>query len=716
MLKNTYTKDESNVYQINEQDYTFAELMDSLVKNYRNVFLVDKISHEIQIYRYQNTEVGVSELIDAKQPYDIVVNAYIDNNVFELDREKMRQAMKLELVCQQLERVQQFTVHYRIKRQGEISFYYMKCARIGDAWDFQKIVMAFCDENEDAKRVEVANVIEKMNAGPKRKILIVEDNALTREILVSILEDEYEILMAGDGEEGLHVLEKNYDDLALILLDVQMPKCNGFQFMERVKDDVLMSSVPIIVTTTSDQANTELECLNMGARDFIVKPYNAKLIKSRIKNIIELKKASRTLKALEIDTLTGVYTRQAFIHYLSMILEQKRDENIHLVVAKITDLKLVNSVYGSKIADDILTYLAKTYKAYAHNGIVARLGSSSFACAMVGEQNPEPEEIAQKVAEIEKDMPISNVKVKYGIYINIDKSLPVEVLCDCGIAAIESLGDAYEQRMAYYTDEIVQKKIQNRQIENDFEDAIKNREFQIYYQPKHELENKAITGAEALVRWVKADGACISPGEFIPVYEMDGLIVKLDEYVFRSVCTFQKKCMDAGRQLLPISINLSRASINHEHVAARYIQIIKDYDIPFEVVPIELTESATVGLDHIQDEISQLVQAGFRLHVDDFGSGYSSLNILNQLPFSVLKIDKSLIDNITQVKGKLVVKQVITLAQMLDMEIVAEGVEYAGQLDILKDMKVDAIQGFYFARPMPEREFVSYCERYGLQI
>ena len=714
-MGNIDVKEGLDMHRNNEQNHSRIEIMGALIKDYRNVYLVNKNSQEIKICQYQNTEVGVSELIDVKQPYDKVVDAYIDNNVFELDREKMRQVMNFEFVCQQLERFQQFTVHYRVKRQGKVSFYYMKCARIGDNENFQEFVMAFADENEDGKRIEINKIIENANTDIKRKILIIEDNALMREMLASLLEDEYEVLTAEDGEVGLRVLERNYADLALILLDVQMPKCNGFQFLERIKDDVLMSRVPVIVTTASNQSDIELKCLDLGARDFIVKPYNAKLIKHRIKNIIELKTASGTLKAVETDTLTGVYTRQAFMHYLSiMLLEQNRCENIQLIVAKIMDLKLVNSVYGPKNADDILSYLAKAYKDYVHNGIVARLGSSSFVCAIFaedGDLNLEAEEIERQIEDIEKNMPISNVKVKYGIYSNVDRSLSATVLCDCCMAAIESLGGDYEQKMAYYTDEMMQKKIQNRKIENAFEEAIKNREFQVYYQPKHALKDQAITGAEALVRWVKADGACVSPGNFIPIYEVDGLIVKLDEYVFRQVCDFQKRRMEAGKQLLPISVNLSRASIHYAHIASRYIQIVEDYGIPFTAVPLELTESATSGLDRIQNEISQLVQAGFRLHMDDFGSGYSSLSNLNQLPFSVLKIDKSLIDDITQVKGKLVVKQIITLARMLDMEIVAEGVESAEQMEIMREMQVDAIQGFYFARPMPEGQFISYCDK-----
>lgn len=208
------------------------------------------------------------------------------------------------------------------------------------------------------------------------------------------------------------------------------------------------------------------------------------------------------------------------------------------------------------------------------------------------------------------------------------------------------------------------------------------------------------------MRWINPDGSMVMPGDFIPLYEKDGLIVKLDEYIFRYVCEFQRGLMEKGQELIPISVNLSRASIHHSGVVGRYLKIVEENGIPFSCVPVELTETATLNNVTIKNFTEELVNAGFELHMDDFGSGYSSLITLSELPFNTLKIDKSLIDCIYQHKGKMVVQQIIILAHGLGMKVVAEGVETADQVKLLKEMECDNIQGFYYSRPLPVAEFV----------
>ena len=293
---------------------------------------------------------------------------------------------------------------------------------------------------------------------------------------------------------------------------------------------------------------------------------------------------------------------------------------------------------------------------------------------------------------------------------DIDKSLPVSVICDRGFMAIRSIRDNYECNIAYYTEKMKQKQMQDCLLENRFESAIKNKEFVAYFQPKYDVKTERITGAESLVRWINPDGSMVMPGDFIPLYEKDGLIVKLDEYIFRYVCEFQRELMKKGQELIPISVNLSRTSIHHSDIVERYMKIVEENGIPFSCVPVELTETATLNNVMIRDFTEKLVNAGFALHMDDFGSGYSSLITLSELPFNTLKIDKSLVDCIHQQKGRMVVQQVIILAHGLGMKVVAEGVETADQLELLKEMECDNIQGFYYSRPLPKAEFVKKSE------
>lgn len=695
-----------------EETLGIADIIGVLGNEFSNIYLVDCESQNIEIYRYENEKVGVKEVLHQKQPYKAAIQNYIETNVFSEDKKKMQSVMDFDNVCAQLRQVPQFTVHYRVKREGAISYYYMKCARIGGADAFRRIVFAFANEDADVRRNELEEIVQSGMTAGKRKLLIIDDNALNREMLREILQDRYEILTAENGKVGFEILEQNCKELSVILLDMQMPVCDGPQFLKRIREDMLLSSVPVIVITANDDADAELTCLNLGASDFIRKPYNADIVRGRIGNVIKLKESALTLAAVEHDELTGLYTKQAFMHYARLLLKAKADVPMHLVIAKIRDFQMLKSIYGAKKADEMLCYLASAYNDTEKHGIVGRKGISSFLCLLWGTEKVSMSKMEDVVNEIAEQSPMKEWKVKYGVYENIDKHLPFSAICDFAAMALETVEDHYDCcDVAYYTEEMAQKRMYIQMIENSFDTALEKEEFVVYYQPKVDIATERIIGAEALVRWKKDGKALIPPGDFIPVYEKDGLIVRLDEYMFRQVCRVQRRKMEEGAELLPISINLSRSSVLHGDVAERYIAIVKENGIPFSCVPIELTESAAIYNDRIKETTGKLADAGFQLHIDDFGAGYSSLISLNQFPFSTLKIDKSLIDDVCQKTGRTLVEQVITLARLLGMKVVAEGVETGEQLEILKGLNCDAVQGFYYAKPMPKQEFVAYVQQ-----
>lgn len=686
------------------------DIISVLGSEFSHIYLVDCKSQQIRIYRYKNQAVGVREVLQEEQPYKAAIQKYIEENVVLEDRRKMQAAVDFEHVCRQLHKVPQFTVHYRVKRDGVLSYYYMKCARIGDEDHFQRVVFAFANEDADVQRDEMEKIIHADITTGKRKILIIEDNALNREMLCEILQDKYDILTAENGKIGFEILEKKYKELSVILLDMQMPVCDGKEFLKKIGEDTALSSIPVIVVTASSDEDAELTCLNLGASDFIRKPYNADIVKGRVDNVIKLKESTLMLAAVEHDELTGLYTKQVFMHYAKMIMKFKSDIPMQLVVAKIMDFKLISHMYGDKKANEVIRYLASFYSKAEGNGLVARKGNNSFIGLFWNDYKDFAEKLEDVIRQVKTNAPVKGLRIKYGVYKDIDKRLPISTLCDYASMAEESIADSYDCDVAYYTEEMGRKRINSQMIENAFEAALENKEFVVFYQPKLDIATEKVIGAEALVRWYKDGKSLISPGEFIPVYEKDGLIVKLDEYVFSQVCSMQKRRMETGGELLPISVNLSRSSALHEDVAARYIDIIKEKGIPFSCVPIELTESAAIYNDRVKMTTEQLTDAGFILHIDDFGAGYSSLISLNQFPFSTLKIDKSLIDDVCQSKGKTLVEQVITLSKLLDMKVVAEGVETKEQLDIIKDLHCDAVQGFYYAKPMPEDEFIEYVK------
>lgn len=690
--------------------FGIADIIGVLGDDFSNIYCVDCKTKNIEIYRYENENVGVKEVLNEKNPYEAAIHGYIEAHVYVDDKEKMKNATEFGNICNQLRHAAQFTVHYRVKRYNEILYYRMKCARIGEADRFQKIIFAFASEDADVRLNELGTMMKSSGATGKRKILIVEDNEMNLKMLDALLADKYEVLTAKNGRIGLNILEEKYKELSLVLLDVHMPVLNGFEFLKRMREDALLSSVPIMVITANGGIDVELNCLDLGAADFITKPYHSDIIIRRIRNVIRLKESSLTLEAVERDELTGLYTEQAFSHYVKQIMSFKPNKKMQLIVAKVKDFKLVNSIYGAEKADEFLRYLASAYSKRLKDGLIARKANTSFVCLLYGDKELDHQKMADTINEISENAPIKGVKVKYGIYEDIDKNLPISTCYDYVSLAIETIMESYDHDIAFYTEEIAKKRIHEQMIENCFEEALNDEEFLVYYQPKIDLSTEKVIGAEALVRWKKSDGTMVPPGEFIPVYEKNGQIEKLDEYVFRKVCQLQRREMDEWKKLINISVNLSRSSILHDGIAECYIKIAKDNKIPFSCVPLEITESAAIYGKRIHSTTEQLVNAGFKLHMDDFGSGYSSMLCLNQIPFSALKIDKSLIDHVCEEKGKTLVEQVIMLSKLLNMKVIAEGVETEEQIIELRKMNCDEIQGFYYAKPMPEKEFTEYVK------
>ena len=332
-------------------------------------------------------------------------------------------------------------------------------------------------------------------------------------------------------------------------------------------------------------------------------------------------------------------------------------------------------------------------------------------------------ELEKAIRGIAKAAPIRNLLLKCGVYCCENASLPVSVICNRAFLALNSIKDDMNHAVARFDDPINQRICRERDMEARFEDALQNQEFVVWYQPKFDVRTERMVGAEALVRWRKQDGTVVSPGEFIPLFERDGLIIRLDEFVFRSVCRIQKKLLAQFGSVFPISVNLSQNSLHYPGMIERYARIVAEEELEAKCVPIELTESAEQQMIQIKDLAQKMVELGFPLHMDDFGAGYSSLGNLNALPFHVLKLDKSLVDYIGNYRGNQVLQHIISLAHSLGMDILAEGVETQEQVQFLREVGCDYIQGYYYSKPLPEQTFLDNVARWhesgddcGLQI
>lgn len=690
-----------------EMGLRLVSILNVLGENYENVYAIDRETGSVEVYRFSGKARGVKEVLTTAQDmqYSTAMATYIDQNVLSEDQMKMTPLINLENVCEHLKMTQQFGMHYRVRRDGETHFYFMKCARIGDDDDFDTIVMGFGNEDFDIRRKLVEAEIAPGGTATRRKLLVIEDNEMNREILKELLSDTYDVVTAQDGEEGFRLLSDMYQILSAVLLDIYMPRCDGFEFLERTRSDKRLQSVPVIVTTSSERVEDEARSLELGAVDFIKKPYNANVVRAKLNSVIRLRESAMALAAIEYDELTGLYTRQAFFHHASTLLSAKPDRAFHVIVCDIKNFKLINSIYGEKKGDEILIYLSRWIEKIFPDAVSARYGSDQFVCLTYGTKDFSDQMVDSVTSLIANGAPIPNLRVNYGIYQNVDTELPMTIICDRAITAMKSVHDSYERCLAFYDDEMDRRHIYERRMEDEFEQAIENHEFILHFQPKIDVQTERITGAEALVRWRRQDGTLIPPKFFIPLFERDGLIQRLDEYVFREVCRLQRICMENHELLLPVSINLSRATLHQVSVLESYSGIVKENQIPLSCVPIELTETAALQSIRLKGMAEQMSQAGFHLQMDDFGTGYSSMTSLNLLPFDEIKLDKSLIDFVEQPKGRQIVRHTIALAHCLGMQVLCEGVETKEQVDYLRMCGCDEIQGFYYAMPL---EYDSY--------
>ena len=389
----------------------------------------------------------------------------------------------------------------------------------------------------------------------------------------------------------------------------------------------------------------------------------------------------------------------------------KKYENTegYVIALDISEFKLVNNVCGNARGDEVLKAIWDVILANCNdNEQAARVNADGFVIFWI--------ESSKKTVTYRIEKLINEIE---GIseQLSVPRLYPV-----IGIRAVEKLDDAdkrygealrakalvknrRDRHYAFYDEIDYDTIVENKNLENGFEKALADKKFEVWYQPKFNSHTGKIVGSEALIRWRADDGSLISPGRFIPLFEKNGNIIRLDEYVFREVCRQQKEWQKEGIQILPVSVNISRFSLYYSNVVEKYERIINYYDVNHKYVQIEITESAIIENTVIVELIQKFHDAGFDILLDDFGSGYSSLASLNQMPFDTIKLDKSLVDYVGNENGEKLLKFIVQLVQSLGMKITAEGVEYKEQLDFLENLNCDDIQGFYFSKPLMLADF-----------
>ncbi|MBR4545022.1 MAG: EAL domain-containing protein [Oscillibacter sp.] len=544
----------------------------------------------------------------------------------------------------------------------------------------------------------------------RHTVLVVEDNDMNREILCDLLEDDFNVLQAENGVVGLLTLEEHGGDIAMVLLDVYMPVCDGFTFLERKQESGRFDSVPVIVMTASDSVDDEIRCLKLGATDFITKPYNIEVMKNRMKSLIRLQESAAMLNRLELDDLTRLYSKEFFFHNASIVLQSNPDGRYDIVCCDVENFRTMNERYGREQCDSFLHGLAAWLPQVLPGMIVGgRIGADVFAFLTEHQEQDWTDILKNAHFRMNPDQKPMQFSIKYGVAQDIDHEGSVSSSCDRATLALRQIKGRFNTHVAVYDEEMRRMQLREHQLVEFAEPAIENREFQIYYQPKHSLESDTTGGAEALVRWIHPQLGFISPGMFIPLFEKNGFITKLDFYIWEEVCRELRKLLDEGIPAVPISINVSRMDFEALDLAEKIASLADKYELDHSLLHIELTESiAGDNPELIASTLERLHENGFIIELDDFGSGYSSLTSLNTLTLDVLKLDMSIIRHAAATSDYSILRYAVLLADGMRLKTVAEGVETADQVAALKVLGCDYIQGYYYSKPLPGPEFEKY--------
>ena len=413
-----------------------------------------------------------------------------------------------------------------------------------------------------------------------------------------------------------------------------------------------------------------------------------------------------SIEAPRIDAATGLLGKEAFFDEAAAYLRHSGARDVSIVCFDVDHFKLFNDLHGLDCGDELLRYLGRALALrFSPDGAqpLARLAADTFALCATGIR---PERVERILVDISSECPNGiDAIVRAGVYRIEDPASPVSIMCDRAVIALRTVKGSYFDRVALYDPGMREALVLEREVVAGIESALREDRIELFLQPKCNIRTGKIVGAEALARWRHPERGIVAPGEFIPLIERNGLVCSLDLRVWEKTAAWIRGLIDEGVQPVPVSVNVSRADIYLVDVAAELHALVERYGIEPSLIEVEITESAySERPDRIVAAFDELAERGFTVLMDDFGSGYSSLNMLKDINVDVLKIDMRFLDRDNR-RSKDIMESVIRMARWLDLPVIAEGVETREQVNFLLDVGCSYAQGYYYARPMEAAAF-----------
>lgn len=542
----------------------------------------------------------------------------------------------------------------------------------------------------------------------KRRILIVDDSEMNREILTGILENEYDIVEAEDGKKAIAVMEEGLYSFSIVLLDITMPELDGFGVLQVMQQRNWLKELPVIIISAETSDEYIGHAYEMGVSDYFSRPFDARIVNTRVRNTIAL------FERDYIDQVTGGCNRKEFIRRVSRSLKEMPAKTDYvLLFFNIKNFKAVNELLGVGGGDKLLCWFYQRIIYSRFDPIeTSRIESDHFAC-LIEAGNLDYDYLTEFCNfNYGKEKRKMHIYSTCGIYYIQENDVSVTGMIDRAKLAKEYITDEYLKPYVIFKNDMKDTYVDEMEICSEFEEGIVKQEFQVFYQPVVDARTGKIVSAEALVRWLHEQKGWISPGQFIPALEKGGYISQLDRYMIEKVtgCLNQRRTEE--KRFVPVSVNLSWMDFYDENMLEWIVRGLKKNNQNEQKIRFEITETslAAIGENHTR-MLTHLKENGAEILLDDFGSGYSSFGMLQDYDFDILKMDISFVRNIgVNKKSESILRAIIDMAHQLEIRLVAEGAETEEQVAFLRENGCDYIQGYYYYKPMPEKEFLQLLD------
>ena len=557
-------------------------------------------------------------------------------------------------------------------------------------------------------------------------MLIADDIEQDRAFLVRCFRDDYLIIEAGNGEEALQIIEKQ--PVGIVLASLSMPVLDGFELLSILKRNPRHAELPIVVMAPADDHDSGISALEMGAADFVTKPFHTVVLRCRVKNVLarlenewrKVEDEARDRQIVEMhryiekDSLTDLYNRETFYVKAAAMLQTHPETDYYIVYLDISCFKAINDLFHVETGNLVLKTASYYFMMTVDEttSVCGRIEADHFVLCLSKEKF-DIDRMLEGLDMTVQSLGISHSILFYaGIYAVENRFLSVDQMCDRAHMALNKIKGNYMTRYAYYDESMRELMLQEQMIVRDMEFALQEQQFIIYLQPIYNLYTNHIVSAEALVRWNHPSNGLISPAKFVPIFERNGFIVRLDRFVWTTVCQYLQKQKEKYGSVIPISVNVSRLNFYNLDLLEFLLELLKTYDLEPWMLKLEVTESAyTDNPQQLISVIKAFRAQGFPVLMDDFGSGYSSLNMLKNLPVDILKIDMGFVRELEgSERASIIMRFIVNLAGELGMGVIVEGVETKAQIDLLAGIGCEDIQGYYFSRPLPVPDFTSLLD------